>query len=156
MPKADPRLIVALNQILVQESTARNQYLINRARYKNQQLVGLVEYIDERIADEAKHYDLVLDRIFYLRGTPVSGRLDPVNIAYDVPGTFQADAGSETTAILTYNQAITLAVELKDDGTRKLLEDNLTDEEDHLDDLQAKLDQVSLLTLQVFLGQMIG
>lgn len=155
MPKADPRLIIALNQILVQELTAINQYHVNRARYKNLQFNELVEYIDERIADEVKHYNAVLDRIFYLRGTPVAGRLDPVNIAYDIPGTFSADAASETTAIQTYNQAIVLAVELKDDGTRKLLEDNLADEEDHLDDLQAKLDQVALTGLPVFLGQMI-
>jgi len=155
MPKGNDKIIFTLNQLLVMELTGLNQYLVNRARYNNGQFATLVEYIDERIADERRHYDMLLDRIFYLQGSPVSGKINTVNISATIPGTFQADQSTEIAAIAAYNDAILKAVEAKDDGTRAILESILGDEEDHLNDLEARLAQIELTGIQVFLGQAI-
>lgn len=147
------RVIAILNVLLVQEFSAINQYLVNRGRYQNWQLSELVQYIDERIADEQKHYTRLVDRVLFLGGAPSAGRLDPLSISHDVVGTFNSDSASELTAIKTYNEAIALAREVGDNGTVVLLEENLKDEEDHINDLTAKRAQISLMGLQVFLGQ---
>ena len=155
MPKGNDKIIFTLNQILTMELTGINQYLINRGRYVNWQLSALVNYIDERIADERRHYDMLLDRILYLQGVPVYGKLNPVNVGLAVPATFEADSATETASISAYNDGITKAVELKDDGTRALFESILKDEEDHLNDLEARLGQIEMTGLQIFLGQAI-
>jgi len=155
MPKGNEKIIFTLNTVLVMELTGYNQYLVNRARYLNWQLSALVRYIDERIADEARHIDMILDRILYLEGVPVAGKLNPVNIGLDVPATFRFDAASETGAIAAYNDGIVKATELRDDGTRALFESILKDEEDHLNDLEAREGQIVMVGLQVFLGQAI-
>ena len=155
MPKGNEKIIFTLNALLTMELTGINQYLVNRARYNNWQFAALVEYIDERIADERRHYDMLLDRILYLQGVPVAGRLNPVNIATSVEAIFQADQASELAAIAAYNDAILKAVELRDDGTRALLESILSDEEDHVNDLEARIDQIGMAGVQIFIGQAI-
>jgi bacterioferritin len=155
MPKGNEKIIYTLNQLLVMEITGRQQYLVNRARYFNLQLMSLVTYIDERIADETRHIDMLLDRILYLQGVPVADRISNVAVMTNIDGTFQADKASEQSAITAYNDAILKAVEAKDDGTRALLETILRDEEDHINDLEAKLDQVALVGLPMFLAQAI-
>jgi bacterioferritin len=44
-----------------------------------------------------------------------------------------------------------LAVEVGDNGTRELLEATLTDEEEHLDWLEAQLNQIEQMGLQNYL-----
>jgi len=156
MPKGNDKIIYTLNLALVMEMTGLQQYLVNRARYVNLQLPSLVSYIDERIADERRHYDMILDRIFYLQGVPVYGRFNnTIVIMTNVDGTFQADATTEKTAIDFYNDAILKAVEAKDDGTRVLFESILRDEEDHLNDLEAKEAQIGITGLQIFVGEQL-
>ena len=47
------------------------------------------------------------------------------------------------------------AVEAKDDGTRVLFESILRDEEDHLNDLEAKEAQIGITGLQIFVGEQL-
>ena len=46
-----------------------------------------------------------------------------------------------------YNDAIRLCLELGDGGSRELIEANLHDEEEHLDWLEAQLDQINQMGL---------
>ena len=55
-----------------------------------------------------------------------------------------------------YNDAVRLAPELGDNGTRDLFESILTDEENHIDWLEAQLDQIKQMGLQNYLAQQIG
>ena len=54
-------------------------------------------------------------------------------------------------AIKAYNDGIRLCLELGDNGSRELIEDNLEDEEEHLDWLETQLDQVNQMGLQNYL-----
>ena len=55
-------------------------------------------------------------------------------------------------ALRAYNEAIRLAVEVKDNGTRDLLSVILKDEEDHIDWLEIQRDQVKQLGLELYLA----
>ena len=48
-----------------------------------------------------------------------------------------------------------MAVEVADNGTRELLESILTDEEEHVDWLEAQLDQVEQIGIQHYLVEQL-
>ncbi len=52
--------------------------------------------------------------------------------------------------------AIRLAVEVGDNGTREMLEGILKDEEDHIDWIEAQLDQIKQMGIQVYLSEKIS
>ena len=49
-----------------------------------------------------------------------------------------------------------VAVDLGDNGTRELFESTLKDEEDHIDWIEAQLDQIKQMGIQVYLGEQVG
>ena len=59
-------------------------------------------------------------------------------------------------AIKAYNEGIKLCTELADNGTREILEDILGDEEDHIDWIEAQLDQISQMGIQLYLVEQVG
>jgi len=61
------------------------------------------------------------------------------------------DHAAEAGAIKAYNDGIRLCLEVGDGGTRELIEDNLEDEEAHIDWLEAQLDQIEQMVLQNYL-----
>jgi bacterioferritin len=61
------------------------------------------------------------------------------------------DWKAEETAVKDYNADIRLAVELGDNGTRELFESILTDEEKHIDWIEAQLDQIEQMGIQNYL-----
>jgi bacterioferritin len=68
-----------------------------------------------------------------------------------VEGQLKNDLAAEAGAIKDYNDGIRLCLELGDNGTRELIDANLHDEEEHLDWLEAQLDQVAQMGLQNYL-----
>jgi bacterioferritin len=155
-PDSNQTVIDILNELVIMEMTGINQYLSNKSIYKNLQFESLVKYIDERINDEYQHHSMLLDRIRYLRGSlKTQETLDKINAGESILDTFKFDAQAERTAIEAYNKAIEIATKARDNGSRSLFETILKDEEDHLDDLGAKLDQIDLIGIQIFLSSQI-
>jgi bacterioferritin len=66
------------------------------------------------------------------------------------------DHGAEDGAFKAYNAGIKLAVEQADNGTRELFESILKDEEAHIDWLEAQLDQINQMGVQVYLGEQLS
>jgi len=153
--KGKPEIIVALNARLIDELTGINQYSVHRALVANWEYPGLVSYIQERLDDEVRHYNLLLDRILFLEGTPVVGRLNLVTIGENVPQMHEFDRTAEENIVQAYNENIELCRELKDDDTRRRLESILADETDHLHDLEANLKQIEQMTLANYLSAKI-
>ncbi len=67
----------------------------------------------------------------------------------------QNDRGAEEGAIKGYNESIRLAVEVGDNGTRELFESILKEEEDHIDWLEAQLDQIKQMGPQNYLVEQL-
>jgi len=54
-----------------------------------------------------------------------------------------------------YNEGIRLAYELGDNGSRELMDSILTDEEEHVDWLEAQIGQVKLMGIQSYLVEQV-
>jgi bacterioferritin len=86
-----------------------------------------------------------------LEGQPRVSQLNIINIGASVEEQLKHDHEAEAGAIQAYNDGIRLCLELGDNGSRELIEDNLEDEEEHLDWLETQLDQIDQMGLQNYL-----
>ncbi len=149
--KGNPEVIASLNQLLVEELTAINQYMVHSEMCDNWGYARLHKAIERIAIDEMKHAEKIIGRILFLEGIPSLSKLNALKIGKDVKEIVVNDLGGEDEAIASYNKAIIQATELRDAGTRELLEGILEDEERHLDLHEAHRDQIEQMGLPVFL-----
>ena len=117
---------------------------------------ALPEAIQKRAIEEMKHAERLIGRILFLDGRPVVSQLNKITIGPDVEKMHKNDWKAEDTAIKDYNADIRLAVELGDNGSRELFESILTDEEKHIDWIEAQLDQIKQMGIQNYLVEQTG
>ncbi|MFZ5856066.1 MAG: bacterioferritin [Chloroflexota bacterium] len=153
--KGNEKVISMLNGFLADELTAINQYIVHSEMCANWGYGKLHEKSEKRAIDEMKHAEKLIARILFLEGIPIVSNLKKMNIGATVEAQLKHDLEAEAGAIKDYNEGIRLCLEVGDNGSRELIDANLKDEEDHLDWLEAQLDQISQMGLQNYLlGQM--
>jgi bacterioferritin len=153
--KGNAKLIEALNEILTGELTAINQYFIHAKMCENWGYHRLASVHRKESIDEMKHADRLIERILYLEGVPNMQRLAKVRVGETVPEQLKLDYKVEQEAIPRLNQAIAQAVDVGDNGTRELLEDILTSEEEHANWLEAQFVLLEQVGAQNYLAQQI-
>lgn len=153
--KGNERIIQALNARLAEELTAINQYFVHAEMCENWGYERLHGMIRSRSITEMKHAEKLIARILFLDGRPVVSNLNEMHIGADVARMHESDRGAEEAAIRGYNESIRLAVEMGDNGSRDLLESILKEEEEHIDLLEAQLDQISQMGIQNYLVEQI-
>jgi len=154
--KGNPRIIDKLNSLLSDELTAINQYIVHSEMCSNWGYEKLHHADEKRAIEEMKHAEKLIGRILFLDGIPLVSNLNKITIGSDVAAQHSNDRASEADAIQSYNDGIKLAVELGDNGTREILESILRDEEDHIDWLEAQIDQISQMGIQNYLVEQLG
>ena len=153
--KGNDKVMERLNDLLADELTAISQYMVHSELCANWGYKRLHEAAEKRAVDEMKHAEKLIGRIVFLEGQPVVSRLHEMHIGAAVPAQLGNDRAGEDGAIAAYNDAIRLAADLGDNGTRELLEDILGDEENHIDWLEAQLSQVEQMGIRNYLlGQL--
>ena len=153
--KGDSKIIDLLNEILTGELTAINQYFLHAKMCQNWGYKRLAEYIRKESIDEMKHADMLIERILYLEGLPNLQRLGKVNVGMTVLEMLKNDLAVETVAIPLLNKSIEACRQAGDNGTEALLKNILTSEEDHVDWLEAQLEQVKQVGEAHYLAQQI-
>jgi len=153
--KGNDTILAHLNELLAEELTAINQYMVHSEMCANWGYDRLHERIERRAIQEMKHAEKLIARILFLEGLPVVSKLNALHIGPDVKKQFEADHDAEVGAVKNYNAAINDAARLGDNGTRELLEGILAEEEEHVDWLEAQLDQIGQLGLPVYLAEQI-
>jgi bacterioferritin len=153
--KGNKKVIEKLNRMLAEELTAINQYMVHSEMCANWGFHRLHEAIEKRAIVEMKHAEKLIGRILFLEGRPNVSRLNDVHIGADVPAQLEHDRKAEETAVAEYNDAVRLCAETGDNGSRELFESILKDEEEHLDWLEAQLDQVRQVGVQNYLAEQI-
>lgn len=149
--KGNEKILDTLNRLLADELTAINQYMVHSEMCDNWRYERLHKEIEKRAIDEMKHAEKLIGRILFLEGIPVVSNLNKIMIGSEIEMQHKNDLVAETGAVKAYNDAIRLAVEVGDNGTRELLESILKDEENHLDWLEAQLDQIRQMGIQNYL-----
>jgi bacterioferritin len=153
--KGNEKIIATLNVQLADELTAVNQYILHSEMCANWGYERLHDVIEKRAIDEMKHAEKLIARVLFLEGLPVVSKLNDLHVGPEVLKQLQNDAQAEYGAVKAYNDAIKQAVDLGDNGTRDLLEEILEDEEEHIDWIEAQLDQVQQIGLQNYLAMQL-
>jgi len=139
-----------LNRALREELTAINQYFVHGEMCENWGYVKLAKYIKKQSIDEMKHAETLMERILFLDGTPSMEPL-ALSIGGNVLAMVESDLKLEIGAVAMYNEAVRIASDEKDNGSRDLFVGLLKDEEEHVDWLEAQLHQIKELGYERYL-----
>jgi bacterioferritin len=145
------KIIETLNSLLADELTATNQYMVHAEMCENWGYDKLAGVIQKRAVDEMKHAEKLIARILFLEGTPVVSDYRKIMIGAEIPKMFNNDHNAEDDAIKSYNTAVGLCADLKDNATKDLLQSILNDEDRHIDGIEEVIDEIAHMGLQVFL-----
>jgi bacterioferritin len=153
--KGNEKVIEHLNLRLAEELTVINQYMVHSEMCNNWGYERLHKMIEKRAMSEMKHAEKLIARILFLEGRPTVSELNKIHIGAEVPKMHANDLKAEEVAIKGYNESIQLTLEVGDNGTRELLDNILKDEEDHIDEIEAQLEQIKQIGHQIYLVEQI-
>jgi bacterioferritin len=153
--KGDPKVIAFLNQVLRAELTAINQYFLHAEMCENWGYERLAKKVKKESIEEMVHAEKCMERILYLDGTPNMTDYFKINIGATVEAQFKNDLQLEYDAVKRLNDGIKLCVASNDGGSRELAEKILTDEEHHIDWLEAQLHAISEMGIANYLAQQL-
>jgi bacterioferritin len=153
--KGNPKVLEELNKALREELTAINQYFVHAEMCENWGYDKLSEYIKKQSIGEMKHAEALLERIFFLDGSPT---MEPMKltIGTSVKQALESDLKLELSAVKSYNEAVRIATEEKDNGSRDLFVVLLKDEESHVDWLEAQMHLIEELGYERYLTMQMG
>ena len=149
--KGNEKLIATLNELLADELTAINQYMVHSEMCDDWGYGRLHKLVEKRAIDEMKHAEKLIGRILFLEGIPIVSNLRKIEIGAQVEKQYKNDWNAENGAIKSYNDAIKLAADVGDNGTRDLLTSILNDEEVHIDWLETQMEQINQIGIQNYL-----
>ncbi|WP_420264191.1 bacterioferritin [Candidatus Magnetominusculus dajiuhuensis] len=153
--KGDEKTIELLNALLADELTVINQYIVHAEMCSNWDYERLHKSVEKRAIDEMKHAEKLIARVLFLEGIPIVSNLNKIQIGADVEKQLNNDRDAEQRAIMAYRAAIKACFDLGDHGTREILEHILEDEEDHIDHIEAQIDQVAHMGIGTYLSEQI-
>lgn len=153
--KGNEKIIEHLNKRLVEELTAINQYMVHSEMCDAWGYGKLHKVIEKRAIDEMKHAEKLIGRILFLEGRPIVSDMNKIHIGAEIPKMHANDRAAEESAIKGYNESIRLAADVGDNGTRDMLVAILKDEEDHIDNIEAQIDQISQMGIQNYLMEQL-
>jgi bacterioferritin len=151
--KGDPKVIAVLNEVLKAELTAINQYFLHAEMCENWGYEKLAKHTRKESIEEMVHAEKLMERILYLDGTPNMTDYFRINIGPNVKAQIENDLQVEYTAVQRLNSGVATCVAAGDNGSRELLEGILTDEEEHIDWLEAQLHAISEMGIENYLAQ---
>ena len=154
--KGDPEVIECLKEVLKAELTAINQYFLHAEMCENWGYLALAKYVKRESIEEMQHAEALIERILFLESIPNLREMFSLRIGKDVRSQFENDLALELEAVPRLNQAIDVAVEKRDNGSRELFEKILLDEEKHVDWLEAQIDMIDQMGIGVYLSQQMG
>lgn len=154
--KGDPQVIEALNAGLTIELTAINLYFISAKMCKSWGLHRLAKHFYDESIEEMKHAEEVIDRILYLDGVPEIARYHEIKVGATPVEHIENSYALEKQGVATYNEAILLANEKKDAGSRDLMERMVVESEHSVDWAEEQLDLVKMVGLENYLAQQMG
>lgn len=154
--QGDQRVIEYLNRALRHELAAVNQYWLHYRILDNWGYKDFAKTWRAELIEEMQHADLLVARILFLDGAPNMQSLDQLRIGANVKAILECDLAAELGARALYLEAARYCEEVNDRVSRILFEKLTTDEEKHIDFLEAQLTLVEQLGLPLYSQKHIG
>ena len=154
--QGSPAVIEMLNEILTAELTAINQYFIHSKMCRNWGLNKLADHYYAESIEEMKHAEEVIDRILFLDGVPEIARYDVIKVGPTPKEQIENNMALEFKGVAAYNNGIQLCIQVKDAGSRELMERMVVESEESIDWAEAQLDLIKMAGLENYLAQKIG
>jgi bacterioferritin len=150
------RVIELLNKAFADEWLAYYQYWLGAKVIAGPMKDAVITELMQHAADELRHADMVSNRIIQLGGVPLTTPkkwFDMTNCGYDEPADpfvkkiIEQNVKGEQCAISVYHAMIE-EVGMKDPVTYNMAVQILQDEVEHEEDLQALLDDLTMMIEQ--------
>ena len=154
--KGDVQVIRFLNEALYNELTAINQYFLHAKMLKNWGLHELARHEYEESIYEMKHADALAERILFLEGLPNFQALGKLRIGESPRELLECDLALELDALPVLRAAINHCDTVDDYVSRRLFNDILESEEEHVDWLETQLDLIRRIGEQNYLQSRMG
>ena len=154
--QGNDRIIEVLNAGLTIELTAINQYFVQAKMCKDWGFYKLAAHHYQESIEEMKHAELLIDRILFLEGVPEIARYDVIRVGSDVKEQLDNDLRLEVNAVNTYNEAVLLASEVGDTGSREIIERIVVESEESVDWLETQLHQIKTIGIELYLAGQVG
>ncbi len=126
------KIIKALNIDIGLEIGATIQYIMHEVMAEGMESPAIMEKFESISREEMKHLERLAERVNYLGGIP-NTKPAPIKVGGTLKKMVQDDLDGEYTAIKTYKGHIKMCEDIGDTTSRLMLEEILTDEENHAD-----------------------
>ncbi len=154
--QGNDQVIDALNAGLTIELTAINQYFIHSKMCRNWGLHKLADHYYAESIEEMKHAEEVIDRVLFLDGVPEIARYDVIKVGPTPKEQIENNMALELKGIAAYNAGIQTCIQVKDAGSRDLMERMVVESEESVDWAEAQLDLIKMAGLENYIAQHIG
>ena len=132
------KIIDALNMDRAFELDAIVQYMGHHYEAEGLESPAVIEIFKKTSIDEMKHAEMLAEKIVYLGGVPVQKPTEVIR-GGELKKMIKDDLAAENGAIKRYKEHIKLCEKEGDPATRLMLEQILSDEEDHADTWETTL-----------------
>jgi bacterioferritin len=126
------KVISLLNEARSRELTAINQYMVHHYELGDRDFGKLASKIKEIAIVEMKHAEKLAERILFLKGEPTSKPDATPKKGQEIPVMLATNMALEAQAVKMYNEAAVLCASERDQKSKDLFEELLSDEEKHL------------------------
>ena len=149
------QILLALGEALKAELTAVHQYLLHSRMCHNWGYERLADHNRKEANEELAHAELLMDRIIFLNGAPNMQDLSPITDCANVKEQLECDLALERDAVTRLNDAVRIARDTGDNVSRRIFDQILADEDQHLDHLEGQLHVIKEVGLELYLAQQI-
>lgn len=139
------KVIDLLNQARARELTAISQYMAQHYELEDQDFGKLATKLKETGIAEMKHAEKLAERILFLKGEPTTKPDSVAKKGQEISEMLKTDIELESVAIKMYNEASVICAAEKDQISKKIFEELLKEEEEHLDMFENIKDHVDKL-----------
>lgn len=153
--KGSGKIIEILNQALEGELFAIMQYVLHSESCENLGYHKLANVFMDEAKQEMTHAEKLTERILFLEGTPEMKMNREVRFDNDMRRNLEAQLRAEFEGLDIYKKGVDLSREVKDAGTRQVLEEIIEDEEEHVDWIEAQQDLITQVGMENYLAQQI-
>jgi bacterioferritin len=128
---ASQKLVEFLEKAIARELQVSIQYMWQHVQVTGMNGATVEDIFRKTAIAEMKHAERLAERLDYLNGVPTT-KPDPIFVGGSLIEMLTQDEQDEEKAITLYKQAIQTAAQEGDYTTRRLLEEILAEEEDHI------------------------